>query len=861
MAQDISNKINEATNDVILQGKDIRNRIVSSENDIKHHINDAEMCILEAIEGLGESIGNMEFDGNCNCDLSNYYNMNEIDAMFAELREGDNSEDEEETFLDAVLERDVVADITIGGINEKDTIPAGTTFTQFVEMLFTVIKAGTVSNPTMSGYANISKPTIKVSILGQDGKYSPINSGTIIKENSKLQIEIEIPTSETKNTDAKIVKTTTVLAQGYIRKKDDTVDIPNGSGDCEIGTKVISEGNDYVDIVSKSGCFSSFVITDGTTKITANLSNVNSDGSLQVKSVSKTYKVLSDSNYVVYAKSNKEETLEEIESKPNRVKTINKDSQIGGNLSYTEKSDVFSIKIETWGILPELKSEGNVSINAPLIEVKKTNGTIVNSGEKLSPDDEITVTVKLNGNSTVENQSAYLQKTSNTFQYGWEKLKDGVQTELVKTPSNNQKCTIGCKLACAVDTLLFSGTPSGVFENMKIDTVKNTISFGPITVDSNLSNNSFSVQAKSGTHKILSDANYQITALSNIYSTDENNSKTNRLIIAKDEELKKFNSRSSAISSFSFNLKDEVWIVMPNIVRTGGVVSFGNPSISVTKTDGTPVSNNAVLDPSDKLNITITLPQSSISDASYSANVSNLTYGWKLLQNGVETTGGPTDACNIDLTIDKTNAADKHTVTGTGAFYGLSTTTLTKNGVSVGESGKNYSLTITSTHGTYKIMPKYSDCKIYSISSFGKTNSNDSKYYKIPPTDTINGTPKSVTFKYSVKVVENIPYLLYKRYNLDNEAEAEEAINIMGISSISLEELIENYNYTKVISGETIGGPGYYIIFSDYNVVVEDPVTYANIVDKDPWYKTQIGGKSAICGEFVSTVKYNCKIS
>ena len=38
MAQDISNKINEATNDVILQGKDIRNRILSTENDIKHQI-------------------------------------------------------------------------------------------------------------------------------------------------------------------------------------------------------------------------------------------------------------------------------------------------------------------------------------------------------------------------------------------------------------------------------------------------------------------------------------------------------------------------------------------------------------------------------------------------------------------------------------------------------------------------------------------------------------------------------------------------------------------------------------------------------------------------------------------------------
>lgn len=90
MALDISNKINEATNDVILQGKDICNRIISTKNDIKHHINDAEMCILEAIEGLNESIGNISIEGGgCNCDFENYYDKGEIDTMFAELKEDD----------------------------------------------------------------------------------------------------------------------------------------------------------------------------------------------------------------------------------------------------------------------------------------------------------------------------------------------------------------------------------------------------------------------------------------------------------------------------------------------------------------------------------------------------------------------------------------------------------------------------------------------------------------------------------------------------------------------------------------------------------------------------------------------------
>ena len=145
---------------------------------------------------------------------------------------------------------------------------------------------------------------------------------------------------------------------------------------------------------------------------------------------------------------------------------------------------------------------------------------------------------------------------------------------------------------------------------------------------------------------------------------------------------------------------------MPNIVRTGGALSFGNPTITVKKSsDKSIVESGTTLDPSDKLDIEVTLPQSSISDASYSVDVSNLTYGWKLLQNKVETTGGSTDKCNIDLTVDKTSN-DTHTVTGSGAFSdfsGLSTTTKVINDVSVGTGGK---LTISSKHGTYKIMPK-----------------------------------------------------------------------------------------------------------------------------------------------------------
>jgi hypothetical protein len=98
---------------------------------------------------------------------------------------------------------------------------------------------------------------------------------------------------------------------------------------------------------------------------------------------------------------------------------------------------------------------------------------------------------------------------------------------------------------------------------------------------------------------------------------------------------------------------------------------------------------------------------------------------------------------------------DAHTITGTGAFSGLSTTTLTKNEVSVGEGGK---LTISSTSGIYTINPEYNDCKIYSISSYGNTTDTNNKYYKTPPRDTINGTTKTATFEYFVKAATYSPF-------------------------------------------------------------------------------------------------------
>ena len=63
-----------------------------------------------------------------------------------------------------------------------------------------------------------------------------------------------------------------------------------------------------------------------------------------------------------------------------------------------------------------------------------------------------------------------------------------------------------------------------------------------------------------------------------------------------------------------------------------------------------------------------------------------------------------------------------------------------------------------------------------------------------------------------------------------------------------------NYKFNKIY------GLSPYLL-SDDNVIIEDPLTFANILDSASWEKVQIGGKTAIYGEFVSNVKYKCKIS
>ena len=64
------------------QTKRICNKIDSTEVDIKKHINEAEICILEALENATIDINN-----EINRDLSNYYTKEEVDYRFAALKE------------------------------------------------------------------------------------------------------------------------------------------------------------------------------------------------------------------------------------------------------------------------------------------------------------------------------------------------------------------------------------------------------------------------------------------------------------------------------------------------------------------------------------------------------------------------------------------------------------------------------------------------------------------------------------------------------------------------------------------------------------------------------------------------------
>lgn len=75
-AIDLSKRLNKSTDIVTQQNKQICNKIDDTEIDIKKHINEAEMCILEALENIQIAI-----DEEHDCDVRRI-SEDSIDDLF-----------------------------------------------------------------------------------------------------------------------------------------------------------------------------------------------------------------------------------------------------------------------------------------------------------------------------------------------------------------------------------------------------------------------------------------------------------------------------------------------------------------------------------------------------------------------------------------------------------------------------------------------------------------------------------------------------------------------------------------------------------------------------------------------------------
>lgn len=686
----------------------------------------------------------------------NEYLLNKVDEYF-----GDNTEDEEETFLDAVLERDVLTEVTIGGIEKDVVLEAGMTFTEFVERLFTLINYGSIGNISSSGTVNIAAPTIIVEKY-ENNTWVLIDSETTVKENTKVRVRVtDIPKSVFKDVWAGIFNTGTnsgdVLAYGWLKSVNDGR-AEYGTGDCEISTKTKITGEDYLTVPTSSntGIFASLKKNDDgkiDMEFTVPASTSNSTtqiGKITVKSNSATYQLQSDNKYEIAAVSSKHTSKpEELDKIPNNRKlTIEKDTNIGSSKS-SNKTKSFILNVEGWGIVPELTTTGSLSINKPVIKVinNTEGGKDVNPGDTLNPKHEITVNVSLNGNSSVNNGAVYLQKTTNTFQYGWEKLKNGSREEIETSPTTSQKCTIGTNSIKETDDILeFSGTPNGVFENMKISnnkTITFTTKVGDVASD-------FKVKAKSGEHKLLSDAKYDIYALSSIQSSGKSKQMNNMYSIANEQVLKTFGSIYSSESSFSFNIMDNPFGIIPTI-SISGAISIGAPTITVTKTDGTNVEKNQQLDPRDKINVNVTIPKTQVTtnfSAVYKYSGNYLKYGWKLDKDGTITTGKSGSNCEIGINVVSENdALNIKTATGVFKDKTFSGNSISWSNITASEAS---TLEVEAIPGNRIIYPD-ANYILYSLSELGDTKDSSTTKTQLNKSTllkTISGVKSSSIFNF-----------------------------------------------------------------------------------------------------------------
>ena len=439
------------------------------------------------------------------------------------------------------ITRDIIADVTIGGINAGDLIEAGLTFTDFVERLFTVIRWGSVGNITRNGSVSIAAPVLVVEKL-ENGSWVEITSGTEVKENSRVRVTVaDIPESVITGESASMQKIGNVLAYGWLKTKNDGEGI-SGTGNCPIDVKHSTTNKDRLNILSKSGCFADLQVDSTTGKISSEFvidASANPCGSFSLQAISKAYQIQSDGKFVIFAKSNKGTISDDVK------KVVANNENLGDPLSTSSTPQEFILNVEQWGYIPNASLSGEVNINAPTIIAQKssdgTNWETISSGAELYPDEYLKLSVPAISGSYIS-KAFDIMFPGDAFTYGWKKTKLG-EADITGTGD----CHIGTSHT-TIDEDILTANGSGFFANVSV--VDNSITVNPTQVGNQ--NGTLTVTSNSKKYQRSSDAAYTIDALSSLGSVKDTS--TTRKQIANGESFGNILSKSKS-SSFTFSIK------------------------------------------------------------------------------------------------------------------------------------------------------------------------------------------------------------------------------------------------------------------------------------------------------------------
>ena len=600
------------------------------------------------------------------------------------------------------------------------------------------------SKLTTGGTVSINAPEITVYNVTEQ---KSVSSGDTLNPKHTIRVDVNLNGKSTiSGNSASLIKSTDSEFKYGWEKTKGTDTAVTGSGNCEIGTTISHVGDVLEFTGTKNGLFndSDFKIEDNTISFTKTVGNDASEFSVVAKSGR--HKLLADDNYNVYALSSIGSSVKSTNF--NNHYSCNKDDVLKTYNTKTSSISRFYFNLlgNPWGYVPDITLNGAVKINAPTIEVKDSDGNKINSGTKLDPRTQLNVTVTIPQHTISTPISAYYKQSGNYLLYGWQLWSNGT----LETEKGTGNCTIVTKTTNTSDKLEITGA-SGVFAGTNGMSVTNNSSISFNTTASEAS--SFTVSAIPSEYTVYPAKDYIIYSLSELGDTDSNNTNTVDKLYTTSSIGKISGNKSSA--SFSFSLLEELWSKIPTLNISDPNVSIAKPTIKITKHGETSKLNSPVeLNPSDTLDIEITLNESKISTtptAYYQPNESSdyLKYGWKLFKSGTQISAGDKNTkCDIELTTKKDKTTDTHTFnTKTGAFSGLSTSTLKLSNVSVGSTGGT--LKITSTPSTYTVSPKY-DYRIYALSNFDNFNDDHSA---IPGSKQFSGSAQSVSFTYTVKAV------------------------------------------------------------------------------------------------------------